>query len=155
MVDKVQVYFAGFLNKGDVDVAKDIFDDECVHIDVVWDSLHPSIGPKGLEHYLRDLKTAFPDFHVAVEALDIAQGSTTSLWVSYEGSCTGLGTYHDHKATKHMSVFKGVNVFKFNDDRSKIVSVEVYRSAFQEDRAELVEVVKEGGFRDLRLQRLV
>lgn len=82
-------------------------------------------------------------------------GDTNSIWVSYEGSATGLGEYHGHKASHHTSNFSGINVLKFNEDRSKIKEVQVYRSAFAEDRAELGEKVPEGGFRDLRLRRLV
>ena len=75
--------------------------------------------------------------------------------MTYEGSATGLGEYHGHKASHHTSPFTGVNIFKFNEDRTKIKEVIVYRSAFAEDRAELGEKVPEGGFRELRLKRLV
>jgi hypothetical protein len=71
--------------------------------------------------------------------------------VNFEGSATGLGTYHGHKGTHHANVFSGVNLFRFNADRSKITEIRVYRSAFAEDLQEM----SEGGFRELRLKRLV
>lgn len=43
----------------------------------------------------------------------------------------------------------GVNIIRFNKDRSKIELVEVYRTPFSEDKEAI------GGFRELRLKRLV
>ena len=89
----------------------------------------------------REVPTA-PTFPVSLRT-----GDTNSIWVSYEGCATGLGEYHGHKGTHHASVFSGVNILKFNADRSRIVDVAVYRSAFAEDREELRDRVPEGGFR--------
>ena len=80
---------------------------------------------------------------------------TNSIWVRYEGVATGLGEYHGHKASGHTNNFTGVNMFTFNADRSKIIKVDVMRTAFSEDREELQEKVPEAGFRELRLKRLV
>ena len=153
MIQMCHTYFHDFVNRGDESVVVKIFDEEAVHMDVVWDSMHPSVGVQGLAHYLHDLKEAFPDFHVDV--VEMATCDMNSLWVTYEGSCTGLGEYHHHKPTHHTSNFSGVNLFRFNKDRSKIVEVSVYRSAFAEDKEELKEKVPEGGFRELRLRLLV
>lgn len=147
------LYFSDFLNKGDEGVVPKIFDDTCVHTDVVWDGLHASVGCQGLLHYLHDLKEAFPDFNVNV--LEMATCDTNGLWVSYEGTGTGLGTYHGHKGTHHASNFSGVNLFRFNKDRTKIIEVMVYRTAFAEDKEELKDKVSEGGFRELRIRRLL
>jgi hypothetical protein len=46
-------------------------------------------------------------------------------------------------------------MFRFTKDRTKITEVMVYRSAFAEDKEELREKVPEGGFRELRLRRLM
>lgn len=108
-----------------------------------------------MQHYLHDIKAAFPDFTVRIE--QIAQQDTNSIWVKYEGSATGLGEYHGHKPSHHNNLFSGVNIIKFTHDRSRIAEVEVYRSAFAEDKTELGEreLFNEGGFRELRLKRLV
>ena len=77
--------------------------------------------------------------------------------VSYRGSATNLGEYHHHRASHHASVFEGINLIKFTEDRSAITEVQVFRSAFAEDKHELAEkdIAGEGGFRELRLKRLV
>lgn len=142
------------MNNANKEVIEDLFDEECVHVDMVWGSTHPAVGHKGLAHYLDDLRATFPDFHVGVDNLQLAQASLQSLWVRLEGNCTGLGSFHDHKATGHANHFDAVAIFQFNKDRSKITHVEVFRTAFAEDRSELTTVVREGGFRDLRLKRL-
>ena len=152
---KVQCFFRDFVNNANKKVIEDLFDEECVHVDMVWGSTHPAVGHKGLAHYLDDLRATFPDFHVGVDNLQLAQASLQSLWVRLEGNCTGLGSFHDHKATGHANHFDAVAIFQFNKDRSKITHVEVFRTAFAEDRSELTTVVREGGFRDLRLRRLL
>ena len=50
-------------------------------------------------------------------------GDTNSLWVLFEGTATGLGEWHGHRPTHHTSSFSGVNIVKFNADRSKITQV--------------------------------
>ena len=155
MVSKVQQFFVEFVNKANKDVIADLFDDDVVHVDIVWGSTQPAVGHKGLAHYLDDLRSTFPDFHVGVDNLKLAQASLTSLWVRLEGNCTGLGSYHHHQAIKHANHFDAVVLFEFNKDRSRITHVEVFRTAFAEDKSELQTVVKEGGFRELRLKRLM
>lgn len=153
MVETCHKYFVDFLSKGAIDLAEDLFADDCEHVDNVWDPAHPTVGPAGMRHYLKDLRTAFPDFNIEIQ--EIATCDTNSVWVLYEGSATGLGEYHGHRASHHTSNFSGINIVKFNADRSKISQVQVYRSPFAEDREELKEKVPEGGFRELRLKRLV
>ncbi len=152
MQDMAHRYFHDFLSAGDEAVAEELFDDASVHLDAVWAAAHPSVGAKAIRHYLHDLRAAFPDFTVRVT--EMAAPDTTSLWVHYEGTATGLGAYHGHRASHHASAFSGVNVLRFSADRARIAQVLVYRSAFAEDRAELAERVPEGGFRELRLKRL-
>jgi len=147
-------YFVDFITQGNENIAEEIFSDECVHLDVVWDPAHPSVGTKALKQYLHDLKTTFPDFQVDIDEIATCDANG-SLWVSYEGNATGLGEWkHQLKASHHSSHFTGVNLFKFNDDRTKIVEVRVYRSAFAEDKEEIKEMVPGGNFRELRLRRL-
>ena len=50
----------------------------------------------------------------------LVAGDTNSVWVMYEGSATGLGEWHGHRPSHHTSSFSGINVVKFNADRSKI-----------------------------------
>lgn len=122
MVEKAHIYFSDFLTKGNESVAEDILDDSIVHKDMVWDPAHPTVGVQGMKHYVHDLKAAFPDFWVNIE--QISTCDTNCIWVKYEGAATGLGEYHGHKATHHTSPFSGINVLKFNADRSKIVEIE-------------------------------
>lgn len=155
MVDAAHLYFVDFLSKGKRELADQLFDDEAVHQDVIWAPNHPSIGPEGLRHLLEDYKTAFPDFFVEIDQISVCD--TNTIFCSYRGIATGLGSYHQHKPTKHSSSFTGINSIKFNHDRSKIIEVKVYREAFAEDRMELAakEMDGECGFRDLRLKRLM
>jgi hypothetical protein len=146
-------YFVDFLTHGNENVASEIFAADCVHVDEIWASAHPTVGVEGMKHYIHDLKQAFPDFWVEIK--EIATCDTNQIFVTYEGAATGLGEYHGHRASHHTSSFTGVNILKFNEDRSKIIEAHVYRSAFAEDRQELGEKIPEGGFRELRLRRLV
>jgi hypothetical protein len=182
-VQVASTYFKEFLTRGNGEVASEIFADDVVHTDVIWDPVHPTVGVLGLQHYIHDLKLAFPDFWVLIKEIAVCEepaappsplaapptaapsptspthattaGDTNSIWVSYEGSATGLGEYHGHKGSHHANVFSGVNLLRFTADRSRIAEVQVYRSAFAEDKEELRERVPEGGFRELRLRRLV
>jgi len=54
------------LNKGHEEITSDIFTDDCVHVDAVWDAAHPTVGVQGMKHYIHDLKTAFPDWYVEI-----------------------------------------------------------------------------------------
>jgi len=85
---KVQCFFRDFVNNANKEVIEDLFDEECVHVDMVWGSTHPAVGHKGLAHYLDDLRATFPDFHVGVDNLQLAQASLQSLWVRLEGNFT-------------------------------------------------------------------
>ncbi|KAL6767898.1 hypothetical protein ACKKBF_B37045 [Auxenochlorella protothecoides x Auxenochlorella symbiontica] len=155
MVDHVKKYYNDFLTRGKEALASQLFDDDVVHKDLVWDPAHPTVGVHGMQHYLHDLRTAFPDFTIEID--QIATCDMNSLMVQYSGTATGLGEYHSHKPSHHVSAFSGINLVRFNHDRSKIVEIQVYRSAFAEDRLELGEreLHGEGGFRELRLRRLV
>lgn len=62
MADLAHQYFVEFLTKGRCEIADTLFDDEAVHVDKLWDPIHPTVGRKGMRHYLEDLKAAFPDF---------------------------------------------------------------------------------------------
>ncbi|KAL4451240.1 hypothetical protein ABPG77_009312 [Micractinium sp. CCAP 211/92] len=154
MVDLSHTYFIDFLTNKRAELADQIFTEDVVHIDVVWDPTHPTVGIPGMRHYLADLNTAFPDFWVEVD--QYATVDTNSVMVTFRGSATNLGEYHHHKPTHHASSFEGCNIFKFNHDRSRITEIKVFRSAFAEDLDELGErkMAEEGGFRELRLQRL-
>jgi hypothetical protein len=122
MVAMAHTYFAEFLTKGRAELAEELFDDDAVHIDQVWDPVRPTVGVVGIKHYVEDLKTTFPDFWVEID--QIATQDTNTIWVKYEGCATGLGQYHGHKASGHTSNFTGINVIKFNADRSKITEVQ-------------------------------
>lgn len=154
MVDLAHSYFIDFLTNKRAELSEQIFSEEVMHVDVVWDPTHPTVGIQGMRHYLADLNTAFPDFWVEVD--QYATVDTNSVMVTFRGSATNLGEYHNHKPTHHASSFEGCNILKFNHDRSRITEIKVFRSAFAEDLDELGErkMAEEGGFRELRLQRL-
>jgi hypothetical protein len=155
MVQLAHDYLIEYLTNKRAELAEQLFDEGVVHKDVVWDASHPTVGVEGMRHYLQDLSTAFPDFWVEID--QYATVDTNSIMVTYRGSATNLGEYHHHKATGHASNFEGANCFRFNHDRSRITHIDVYRSAFAEDLDEVGEKrqAQEGGFRELRLKRLV
>ena len=55
--------------------------------------------------------------------LQIGTCDVNSIFVTYEGSATNLGSYHEHKPSRHTSNFQGCNLIKFNHDRSKITEI--------------------------------
>ena len=54
----------------------------------------------------------------------VAPCDMNSVLVMYSGTATGLGQYHGKKPTRHTSAFSGVNLFRFNHERSKIVEIQ-------------------------------
>eukprot|EP00887_Chlorella_sp_A99_P000231 scaffold13.g231.t1 len=157
MIELAHAYFVDFLTKGKIELADSMLDENVVHVDRVWDPVHPTAGVEGMKHYIHDLRVAFPDFWVTID--QIAVCDPTSIMVTYEGACTGLGEYHNKRGTHHTSSFNGANLMRFNHDRSRITEIHVWRSAFAEDLQEVKEFelqrLSEGGFRELRLKRLV
>lgn len=69
-------YFVDFLTKGDESVTSEIFSDDCVHVDKIWDAVHPTVGVEGMRHYLHDLKTTFPDFWIEIGEISTCEASS-------------------------------------------------------------------------------
>lgn len=44
MVDMAHSYFADYISGGKTELAEQLFDDDVVHKDLVWDSEHPVVG---------------------------------------------------------------------------------------------------------------
>ncbi|GAB4819953.1 hypothetical protein N2152v2_006999 [Parachlorella kessleri] len=154
MVEMAHTYFAEFITKGNSELAGQLFDENVVHKDIVWDASHPIAGIGGMQKYVSALRGAYPDFWVEID--QIGTCDVNSIFVTYEGSATNLGSYHEHKPSRHTSNFQGCNLIKFNHDRSKITEIIVYRSAFAEDKLELGEKEVDGGnLREIRLRRLI
>lgn len=44
MVDMAHSYFTDYISGGNTELAEQLFDDDVVHKDLVWDSEHPVVG---------------------------------------------------------------------------------------------------------------
>ena len=44
MVEMAHTYFADFITKGNSELADQLFDENVVHKDIVWDASHPIAG---------------------------------------------------------------------------------------------------------------
>ncbi|KDD73491.1 hypothetical protein H632_c2122p0 [Helicosporidium sp. ATCC 50920] len=156
MVDLAKSYMTDFLSEGRTALAETLFDEAIVHTDPIWDPGNATVGVQGMRAYAEDLRAAFPDLALHIE--ELASPDTRSLVVLYAGHATGLGPYHAaEKASHRFSALRGAAVMRFDPDRSRIVRIEVFRTPFVEDRLELQmrDSLGDGGFRQLRLNRLV
>lgn len=95
-------------NRGNVDVAAEVFAEEYVRHDLRPTSAAP--GPAGQAAIARDFRAAFPDLRMRVD-LVLAEGDLVAARWTTEG--TNTGAWGGHEPTGKRAVFSGVNIFRF------------------------------------------
>ncbi|KAL6766707.1 hypothetical protein ACKKBG_A37040 [Auxenochlorella protothecoides x Auxenochlorella symbiontica] len=113
----VHEYFQRVLTRADGDTASRILHPSVEHRDMVRD-----IGYQGVREvleYVHQVKKSYPDLWVEATEFGPAEGGQ-AIFAAFEGL-----------ATEKTPLFKGIDLFRFNDDITRITEVEVYRSNWQ------------------------
>ena len=84
----VRRFYEEVWNRGNVDVAADVFAEDYVRHDLRPTPAAP--GPAGQAAIARDFRAAFPDLHMRVD-LTLAEGDMVAARWTTEGTNTGAG----------------------------------------------------------------
>lgn len=108
----VRRFYDEVWQKGNVDVADDVFADDYVRHDLRSTDAAP--GPDGQKQIARAFRAAFPDLRFEVEIL-IADGDyVAARWTAHG---THSGRWGDVDATGRFVTLSGVNLFRFESGR--------------------------------------
>ncbi|KAL4451238.1 hypothetical protein ABPG77_009310 [Micractinium sp. CCAP 211/92] len=113
MVNLCMEYFNDLMSKGHVEVCHKILSPGVQHLDMVRNE--GRYGIPEYQRFVRDLKQAYPDIFVRPTSFGVIDDHT--MFVAFEG-----------RATSHTPPFKGVDLFCFNHEATKIREIQVYRS---------------------------
>lgn len=107
-------------NRGNVDVADEIFAEDYVRHDLRPGNPNP--GPEGQKKIARDFRAAFPDLQMSVDLMIAEDDMVVARWTT-EG--TNTGQWGNVPATGKHATFSGVNIFRIAD--GKVVEIWNYR----------------------------
>jgi steroid delta-isomerase-like uncharacterized protein len=108
----VRRFYEEVWQKGNLDVADDVFGDDYVRHDLRPTDAAP--GPEGQKQIARAFRAAFPDLRFDVEIV-IADGNyVAARWTA---SGTHTGRWGDVEPTGRFVTFSGVNIFRFENAR--------------------------------------
>ena len=108
----VRRFYDEVWQKGNVDVADDVFADDYIRHDLRATEAAP--GPEGQKRIAGAFRAAFPDLAFDVEIL-IAEGDYVAA--RWPASGTHTGRWGDVEATGRSVSFSGVNIFRFERGR--------------------------------------
>jgi steroid delta-isomerase-like uncharacterized protein len=106
----IRRFYEEVWNRGNLDVADEIFTDDYVRHDLRPGTAPP--GPAGQKAVAGLFRAAFPDVHLAVELL-VAEGELVAARWTMEG--THAGAWGGVAPTGRRVRFAGVNLFRFAD----------------------------------------
>jgi steroid delta-isomerase-like uncharacterized protein len=100
-------------NRGNVDVADEVFAEDYVRHDLR--PTHAAPGPEGQKRIAADFRQAFPDLRFDVDLILSEDDLVAARWTA---SGTHLGEWWGGRpATGKRMSFSGVNIFRFRDGR--------------------------------------
>jgi steroid delta-isomerase-like uncharacterized protein len=108
----VRRFYKEVWNRGNVDVADEVFADDYVRHDLRPSQAEP--GPAGQKRIAADFRRAFPDVRFDVEMI-IAEGDLVAARWTAHG--TNSGPWGRQLATGRRARFSGVNIFRFRDGK--------------------------------------
>lgn len=108
----VRRFYEEVWNRGNLDVADEVFADDYVRHD--WRPSQAQPGPAGQKRIAGDFRRAFPDLRFDVEMI-IAEGDLVAARWTAEG--TNSGAWGGQSATGRRARFSGVNIFRFQDGK--------------------------------------
>ena len=104
----VRRFYEEVWQRGNLDVAHDVFADDYVRHDPRATPAAP--GPEGQKRIAADFRAAFPDLRFHVD-LVIADGDLVAARWTVEG--TNTGAWGNQPPTGRTARFSGVNIFRF------------------------------------------
>jgi len=133
MVDVAHKYYASLWSKGDMRAGDEVLTDNTVFRDNIWGTGgHDSIfGANHIKAYISEMRTQYPDLYYEIDQMGLQD--TTHLFVLWSGHGTQLEN-SDGPASYHTSLYHGVDIIAFNEDRTKIVEVSQFRQPTAEER---------------------
>jgi steroid delta-isomerase-like uncharacterized protein len=108
----VRRFYEEVWNRGNVDVADEVFAEDYVRHDLRSSQAEP--GPAGQKRIAADFRGAFPDLRFAVELVIAQEDLVAARWTA-EG--TNTGDWGGQPATGRRARFSGVNIFRLRDGR--------------------------------------
>lgn len=114
--DLVRRFYAEVWNRGNTDVADEVFAPDYVRHDSRPSQAEP--GPAGQKRIAADFRRAFPDLRLDLEIV-VAEGEFVAARWTAEGINTGV--WGGQPATGRRARFSGVNIFRFRD--GKVVEI--------------------------------
>eukprot|EP00882_Tetradesmus_deserticola_P002588 GHRQ01002753.1.p1 GENE.GHRQ01002753.1~~GHRQ01002753.1.p1 ORF type:complete len:217 (+),score=56.96 GHRQ01002753.1:276-926(+) len=158
MVDKVHALFDRVWSKGDVQLVDDLITDDFVWKDVIWMSSKRIVGKKAFSSFVQQMREAYPDLHYEVGQVGVCD--PVHVFVHWTCHGTNLRPTSDskgrsHKPTFHESHISGIDFITFNDDRSKLQEIVIYRQPTLEEREFLEEeALEQERWSMIKLERL-
>jgi len=108
----VRRFYEEVWDRGNSDVAYEVFADDYIRHDLRPTDAHP--GPGGQKRIADDFRAAFPDLRVTVDLI-IAEGDfVVGRWTA---SGTQLGSWGPLAPTGRQATFSAVNIFRFESGR--------------------------------------
>ena len=108
----VRRFYEEVWDRGNVDVADEVFADDYVRHDSRPSQAGP--GPAGQKRIAQNFRDAFPDLRFQVEMI-IADGDFVAARWTAEG--TNTGPWGGQTPTGRHARFSGVNIFRFEDGK--------------------------------------
>lgn len=145
MVSKTHTFFDAVWSKGHVAEADALLDPSFVHRDLCggWARSYGDgaggatgvvVGPAAFKSLVQEVHRQYPDYWVEVQ--QVAVSDTNQLFVLWTSHGTQLEAPNDrvHTASYHNQLVSGVDLIRFNADRSRILEVNVFRQLSSEER---------------------
>jgi steroid delta-isomerase-like uncharacterized protein len=110
--DWVERYFDDVTNKGNLDVADELFAVDYVHHDPANPDPHGVVGVEDVKRHLKELLDAFPDTRFTVDDV-VAEGD--DVVVRWTVTCTHTGDYFGIPPTNKSATITGMNTWRITD----------------------------------------
>jgi steroid delta-isomerase-like uncharacterized protein len=114
----VQRFYEEVWVKGNLEVAEELFAPQYIRHDLRPG--HPLPGPEGQKRIAADFRAAFPDLRMTIDLL-IAEGDMVVARWTTEG--TNTGPWGAVPPTGKPVKFSGVNIFRIDAERDKVVEI--------------------------------
>jgi steroid delta-isomerase-like uncharacterized protein len=108
----VRRFYEQVWNRGNVEVAAEVFSEEYVRHDLRPTQAAP--GPAGQAAIARDFRAAFPDLSMRLDLI-LAEGELVAARWTTKG--TNTGAWGGREPTGRRAVFSGVNIFRFAEGK--------------------------------------
>lgn len=138
MIGIANTYYDLVWSKGDMDAADTVLERHVMFHDMVLSPGSPLMGNNQLKKRIKEARAMYPDLWYNVEQLGFCDSN--HLFVQWSAEATNLGAHNGHQATHRHGTWYGVDLLGFNDNRTQISEVMVYRSLTNEEKQDLAGI---------------